>query len=55
MGDVFAKRSSKMPFTDRNEAVETFPFCSISRPSHEVRPHARSSSVAHRAALVHES
>jgi len=26
MGDVFAKRSSKMPFTDRNEAVETFLF-----------------------------
>ena len=26
MGDVFSERSSKMPFTDRNEAVETFLF-----------------------------
>jgi hypothetical protein len=26
MGDVFAKRSSKMPFTDQNEAVEAFLF-----------------------------
>jgi hypothetical protein len=26
MGDVVGERSSKMPFTDRNGAVETFLF-----------------------------